>query len=101
MLLSERGIPDDKVRIAWADWGEPDITSSVRHLAALGCDRILTVPAVYPLDTVATRLDLEVSVRQARVSDSVVATTLSPWRDDEALIEELRSRVLTALEPVH
>jgi len=97
MLLVERGIADDFVRLAWADWGEPDITSSVRHLAALGCRRILVVPAVYPLDTVSTRLDLEVALRQARVADNILATTLPPWRDDDAVVAELHDRVAAAL----
>jgi len=97
MLLIERGIAEAHVRLAWADWGDPDVTSAVRHLAALGCRRILVVPAVYPLDTVATRLDLEVALRQARVADDVLATTLPPWRDDDAVVEELRARVAAAL----
>ena len=58
---------------------------------------MLVVPAVFPLDGVTTKLDLEMSVRQARVPDEATATTLPPWRDDEAVIEELRTRVLAAL----
>ncbi len=97
MLLVERGLAEEFVRIAWAEWGQPDVTSQVRHLAALGCARVLVVPAVFPLDGVTTKLDLEISVRQARVPDEATATTLPPWRDDEAVIEELRTRVLAAL----
>ncbi len=97
MLLTEKGVAESSVRIAWAEWGDPDVTSTVRHLAALGCRRILVVPAVYPLDAVTTKLDLEISVRQARVSEGTVATTLPTWRDDDAVIEELRARVVAAL----
>ena len=97
MLLIEKGIAESNVRIAWAEWGDPDVTSTVRHLAALGCQRILVVPAVYPLDAVTTKLDLEIAVRQARVAEGTVATTLPTWRDDDAVIEELRARVVAAL----
>jgi len=36
-------------------------------------------------------------VRQARVADGTVATTLPPWRDDDAVIAELRARIVAAL----
>lgn len=98
MLLVEQGIPENLVRVAWAEWGTPDVTSSVRHLAALGCQRVLVVPAVHPLDTVATSLDLEIAVRQARVDEATLATTLPPWRDDEAVVEELMARIRAELD---
>lgn len=98
MLLVERGVPEDNVRIAWADWGDPDVTSSVRHLVARGCPKVLVLPAVYPFDSVATRLDLELAVRQARIDESAVATTMAPWRDDEVVAEALRSRIVAALD---
>ncbi len=96
MMLLERGVDAESVRVAWADWTTPDVASSVRHLVALGRRRVLVVPAVYPLDTLATRLDLEMAVRQARVNDDVSVVTLPGWRDDEAVIAELRARVLGA-----
>ncbi|TLM97710.1 MAG: ferrochelatase, partial [Actinobacteria bacterium] len=96
-LLVERGIPDRNVRVAWAEWRDPDVTSSVRHLAALGCRRVIVVPAVSPLDTLGTRLDLEISVRQARVSEGVTVVTLPAWKDDPAVIEELRAQVQRAI----
>jgi len=97
MVLVDKGLAEDAVRLAWAEWGEPDVTSTVRHLASLGYRRILVAPAVYPLDGVTTKLDLEISVRQARLPDDTVATTLPPWRDDPAVIDELRSRVIAAV----
>jgi len=99
MLLLERGMPEESVRVAWADWSTPDVTSSVRHLAALGLHRILVVPAVFPLDTLATRLDLEMAVRQARVDDGVGVVTMPAWKDDDAVIAEVRERVLRAATP--
>jgi protoheme ferro-lyase len=97
MTLLERGFDAESVRVAWADWNTPDVTSSVRHLAALGRNKVLVVPAVYPLDTLATRLDLEIALRQARVHERVSVVSLPSWRDDEAVIAELRTRVTDAV----
>jgi len=94
MLLLERGMPSESVRIAWADWNTPDIATSIRHLAALGLHKVLVVPAAFPLDTLATRLDMEMAVRQAHVDDSVDVVMMSPWRDDDAVLAEIRQRVL-------
>ncbi len=98
MQLLERGIPERNVRIAWADWREPDVTSSVRHLAALGCKRVVVVPATFAFDTITTRLDLEIAVRQARVDERVLVVSLPAWRDDDAVVEELRARAVRALD---
>lgn len=96
LMLLDRGLPEANVRVAWAEWRTPDITSSVRHLAALGCRRVIVSPACYPLDTISTRLDIEISVRQARVEDSVAVVTLPAWREDTLLLDELRERVTSA-----
>jgi sirohydrochlorin ferrochelatase len=98
MLLLDRGLAETFVRLAWADWHAPDVTGAVRHLAALGCEHLVVMPACFPLDTVETQLDLPLSVRQARVDDGVSAVTLTAWFDDPALIEELRARALHALD---
>lgn len=98
MLLIDRGLPDHNVRIAWSEWSTPDVTSAVRHIAALGCSRVVVVPAVFPLDVIVTRLDLDIAIRQARVDDSINVVTLSAWKDDAAVVEELRVRVSAALE---
>jgi protoheme ferro-lyase len=94
MLLLDRGLSETFVRLAWADWHTPDVTGAVRHLAALGCDRLVVSPACFPLDTIETLLDVPLSVRQARVDDSVSVVTLSAWSEDPGLVEELRSRAL-------
>lgn len=98
MLLVDRGIPENNVRIAWADWNNPDVTSAVRHLAALGCRRVVVCPAVFPTDSIAIRLDLEIAVRQARVEEGVIVVTLPAWRSDEQVVAELASRVERELE---
>jgi protoheme ferro-lyase len=104
MLLLERGFGEQSVRIAWADWRTPEVTGSVRHLAALGCRRIIVSPACFPLDSITTLLDLQLAVRQARVDESVSVVTLPAWHDDPALIEQLRADIasaLTAAVPAH
>ena len=97
MELIDRGMAEANVRVAWAEWGVPDVTSTTRHLAALGCRRIAVLPAVFPFDCIGTRLDIEVSVRQARVESQVSVVTLPAWRDDDAVLTELRERVAAAL----
>ncbi len=100
-LLIERGIPETNVRLAWADWHGPDVTSTVRHVAALGCTRLVVEPACFPLDTVETLLDLPLSVRQARVEDAISIVTPAAWHDDPLLVEELRERAVAVLaEPI-
>jgi protoheme ferro-lyase len=97
MMLLERGISDQNVRIAWADWRNPEVTGTVRHLAALGCPRIVVSPACFPFDSITTLLDINLAVRQARVDESVSVVTLPAWHDDPAFIEELRAEVSLAL----
>lgn len=98
MLLVDRGVAEQNARIAWADWRTPEVTTSVRHLAALGCRRIVVSPACFALDSIATRLDIPLSVRQARVDESVSIVTLAAWQDDPAVIEELRAGVQGLLD---
>ena len=90
MLVNEAGIPSANVRTAWAEWAQPDVTSTVRHLAALGCDRILVSPTVFPFDCIATQLEIPMMVRQARM-DSVSIVMLPTWRDDEKVIAAIAS----------
>lgn len=97
MLLIERGVQANFVRLAWAEWRTPDVTSGVRHLAALGCTRLIVVPACFPLDNIATLLDLPMAIRQARVDAALSVVTLTAWSDDPALVAELRRQVMAAL----
>jgi len=98
MLLSERGLSESNVRLCWAEWRSPDITESVRHLAALGCTRIVVAPVCYPLETIATVLDMAVAVRQARVEPHVYVTTLPAWGDDPLVADALAEAVREAAE---
>jgi protoheme ferro-lyase len=89
MLLVEKGVPESSIRLCWMDWRPPDVTETVRHLAALGCERILVVPACSPFDSMTTLLDLPMAVRQARVEEHVYVTTLAAWGEDAAVAEAL------------
>lgn len=98
MLLVEKGLGEQSVRIAWADWRTPEVTGTVRHLAALGCQRIVVAPACFPFDSITTTLDLQLAVRQARVDETVSVVTLPAWHDDPAFVEELRADIASALD---
>jgi protoheme ferro-lyase len=102
LLLIGQGVHEDNVRLSWADWHGPDVTSMVRHVAALGCTRVIVAPACFPLDTVETMLELPLSVRQARVEDGVAIISLTAWHDDPALVEELSARAIesSTAEPI-
>jgi sirohydrochlorin ferrochelatase len=100
MYVLDRGLAESHVRIAWAEWRTPDVTSAVRHLAAMGCLRIIVAPACFPLDTIQSTLDIQIAVRQARLDPSVAAITLTGYASDPGFAEELRGRALRALATV-
>lgn len=98
MMLTDHGIEEVRIRIAWAEWRDPDVASTVRHLAALGCTRVVVVPACFPFDDLMTRLDVPVGVRQARTDKSVSVITLNAWSDDPAIGEALARAVRETYE---
>jgi len=100
MYVLDRGLAESHVRIAWAEWRTPDVTSAVRHLAAMGCLRIIVAPACFPLDTIQSTLDIQIAVRQARLDPSVAAITLTGYASDPGFAEVLRGRALRALATV-
>ncbi len=89
MLLTERGLPEANTRLCYLDWRDPDVTETIRHLAALGCARVIVMPACFPFESVTTILDLQVAVRQARVETHVHTLIMQPWGDDDAVAEVL------------
>lgn len=97
MLLLDGSLSEQNVRIAWAEWRTPEITGTVRHLAALGCRKIVVAPACFPFDSIATVLDMQLAVRQARVEDGISVVTLPAWHDDPAFAEELHDDISRAL----
>jgi len=100
MHLMERGLADSHIRIAWSDWRTPDVTVAARHLAALGCLRIVVSPTCFPLDTIASTLDVQIALRQARLDPSVTATTLVGYANDPTFAEEIRMRAHQALTAI-
>lgn len=97
LLLSERGIDERNIKPGWLEWQTPDVTEVVRHLAALGCARVVVVPATVPLATLSTALDMPRGVEVARLAQSTRAVVLTPWGDDPTLAEVLTDAVRRAL----
>jgi len=87
LLLSEAGIDERMVRIAWLDWQLPDVTESVRHVVALGATRIIVAPSTIALPTVATSLDIRQAVDLARLPEGVQSVLLPAWGDDDVFVE--------------
>jgi protoheme ferro-lyase len=96
VLVSEQGVSEQHIRISWAEWREPGVASTVRHLAALGCERILVSPVCFPYESSLTRLDIPLGVRQARLDPSVSVVTLSAWGDEAEVTSELIARASRA-----
>jgi len=100
MLLAEAGIEDARVRVAWIEWQQPDLTESVRHLAALGCTRIVVAPSTIALPTVSTSLDVRHALQTARLPEGVETTVLDVWGDDPVMVDAVVRSALEALRPV-
>jgi len=98
MLLVDRGMPAENVRLCHGEWRVPDITETVRHLAALGCRRVLVCPVCYPFENSATILDFQVSIRQARVDGHVTTVTLNAWGEDPVLSDVLFASARSAAD---
>ena len=96
--LAEAGIANRNLRLAWLDWAAPDVTDTVRHLAALGCELVLVAPVAMPVETLATLVDLRQAVHFARVEPGIRVTVLDAWGNDPVLIAELAARVREALD---
>lgn len=100
LALGERGFDVERVRLAWAEWRQPDVTDGVRHLGALGCSPILVVPACEPFPTLASVLDVDRSIELARVEAGVGVERMPHWGDDEAVVgmiaDSLRAAVAEA-----
>ena len=97
VLLCEAGFAEGHVRQAWLDWQDPDVTEAVRHVAALGCTRVLVAPSTIPMPTIETTLDLETAVSLARVPEGVHVMTLAPLGDADVLAQAVVSSALESL----
>lgn len=94
--LVRAGMSGDRVRTAWLEWDEPDVTEVVRHLAALGSRRILVVPATMPFDGIDTLIDLRSAADQASENDGVNVAVAPAWGDDPVVAQALAERILEA-----
>lgn len=97
MMLADTGRPAESIRTAWAEWGEPDITSELRHLAALGHARLIVVPATRPIESLATRADLPAAIRAARLDAGVEVTIMPAWGADDAVTASIAGGIRSAL----
>ncbi|MDA3935910.1 MAG: ferrochelatase [Actinomycetota bacterium] len=93
MLLLEGGLEAHLVRTAWADWRDPDITETVRHLAALGATKILLTPACHPVNNVSTMLDFPLAANLSRVDPPVRIVQMRAWGDEPRVAEALATAV--------
>ncbi|MFA5844287.1 MAG: ferrochelatase [Coriobacteriia bacterium] len=98
MLLTDRGYAEQNVREAWLEWQLPDVTESVRHLAALGCRRICVVPATLLMPSIALMLDVTRSVVMARVDEAAVVEVLPALGDDPIIVEVVAERARILIE---
>lgn len=92
LLLQEAGFSQHMIRPAWVEWQAPSLSEAVRHLAAIGCARIVVAPATIVQPDLATLIDLERDMRDARIPDHVRTTLLPPWGDDPVLVDVVASR---------
>jgi len=93
MFITESGIDPERTRLCWADWHEPAIAETVRHLAALGSKRVLVMPCCYPFENLNTLLDFQVEIKRARVPEDVHVMQLPPWKDDSVPAEVLAAEI--------
>lgn len=89
-LLGDVGIEERNVRMSWIEWQTPDVTEAVRHVAALGCTRIVVAPTTIALPSLETALDLGHAIALARVPEEVLVITLQPWGDDDGFVDAVR-----------
>lgn len=87
--LVAAGALEANVRSAWLDWQDPGVTEVVRHLAALGCERIVVIPATTPADTLETAIDLPAAVEQAAIDPGIRVEILHGWGDDQVIATAL------------
>jgi protoheme ferro-lyase len=83
--LVAAGAQEANVRTAWLDWQDPGVTEVARHLAALGCERIVVAPATTCADTLEIVIDLPAAVDQADLDPGIRMQVLHGWGDEEAV----------------
>ncbi len=94
--LIEAGMPAERVRQAWLEWEEPEVREAVRHLAALGADRVAVLPVDLLYDSLATVVDLPMAAERAASESDVRVAFVSPLDDDPALVTALADAIAEA-----
>jgi hypothetical protein len=94
--LVEAGVAPDRIRRAWLEWEEPDVSEATLHLAALGARRIALLPVTVPVETLDTLVDLQFAADRAADETGATTVTLRAWDDDPAVIESLVEGIATA-----
>ncbi len=100
MMVTGDGVDEQHVRLCWDAWRAPDVTETVRHLAALGCTRILVAPIARPFENLETLLELPAAIHQARVGDDVHVVQLPAWKDDPLIAEEIARAIEGAVREI-
>lgn len=87
--LLESGLDNSRVRTGAVEWGEPGVTETVRHLAAYGSQRIVTVPLSYPFEGLETLFDIPAATRAARIGDGIRVVHGQAWASAEEVADLL------------
>ncbi len=95
--LLAAGFEDERVRVAWLEWEEPDVNEVLRHLAALGSRRIALMPACIPFDSVETTIDLRAAAERAATETGSEVFVLPGWGDDPVVADAICAAVFAAL----
>jgi protoheme ferro-lyase len=95
------GLGADRIRRAWLEWEEPDVSEAVRHLAALGARRIALLPVTFPTEAIATLIDLRFAAERAAEETGTVTAVLRAWDDDPAVVESLVEGIEASAERLH
>lgn len=96
-LVCDKGFAPEHVRVCSAEWSDPGVTEAVRHLGALGCERIAIASVCQPFANLQTLIDIPAAARDARLPESVTVVHTPPWGESETfasvLAEEIRRAV--------
>lgn len=94
--LIEAGLDGFLIRTCSVEWGEPGVTETIRHLAALGSQRIVTVPVSYPFDGLETLFDVPSATRVARIHEDVHVVHAQAWGGTQTAADLLAAAVRQA-----
>jgi protoheme ferro-lyase len=95
--LASTGVAPERIRRAYLQWEEPEVSEAARHLAALGAKRLVFVPFDCPTETIQTLLDLHYAADQAAHDTGAESVVMGAWGNDPAVVRALRELVVSAL----